>query len=298
MRLSLVATSLVTLVVAVMVIALVAVPVIEDAAKGTPYVGQNSGYDVAYEYVESSPTFTITNNNGTISVTYGDKTETVTTDPYWPVVLSNDITVRIRSDGITTYDLANSRFSALNSLATSWSMVVTSGSYTITTGSSTTYTGTIEGPCFFQWNHGKFGGFDGQPKIGLSDKYYLAHFFGSADGPFRMYEATAGTLGSAFIEMWIASGSTIVSGYTVTADIDWNVIGGNQAVGVVDGVNWTWNNGGTPGTSSAYQTIASIEYESTPTGTGDDTNSILLSIIPVMLIIVAIMIAVRLVRDA
>lgn len=300
MQLNALTTALVSLVVAVIVIALVAVPVIEDASKGTPYTGHNTGYTVAYEYVESSPTFTITNDaNGVTSVTYDGKTETLTTDPYWPVVLSADLTVRIRSDGITTYDLANDRFNALNSLSTVWSLVVENGAYTVTSGSNTIYTGTLTGPTFFQYSKGDWGGFDEQPKIGLDDTYYLAHFFGSAAGPFRVYSATKDTLGAAFIEAWIASESTIVGGFTVTADIDWDEIGGNQAVGVVNGLSWSWTDGGSnSGTTTEYQTIASIAYESTPMGTGDDTNSILLSIIPILLILTAVMIAVRLLRDA
>ena len=281
-----------------MVIALVAVPVIEDAAKGTPYTGENTGYDFRYAYQED-PSFTFTWADNVTTVTIGGVSQqiTITTAQDYPVILSDSLVVRVRTSGLTYYDLVNDEYHTTNNTSNSTTVTVVNGAFTLTQG-STTLTGTMDS-AFVLSSKGNYGAFTGDPKITLDSSYYLASFFNTSEnGPFRVYHATGSTLGSAYIDAFGAADNVITGGYTVTATIDYQQVGGNQAVGTVGDVSWTWNNGGASGNSDYRYVLAPIEFTSTPQGTGDDTNSILLSIIPVMLIIVAIMIAVRLVRDA
>lgn len=298
MRLSLIATSLVTLVVAVMVIALVAVPVIEDAAKGTPYEGQNSGYDARYLFQET-PDFVFSYVSGVPTVQVDGVTETLTiTNDDVPQVVSDKIVIRLRSNGITYYKLETNESFVVNNTTTPIVLTVTDGSYSLTRSGTVTATGTMDNGCFVQSSKGQYGVFAGDPKITLDEPYYVASFFNvSTYGPFRVYEATGSTLGAAYVDAFTVSSNTVVGGFTVTAEIDYQETGGNQLVGVVGGVDWSWTDGENSGTTDHRYIIAPITFESTPTGTGDDTNSVLLGIIPVMLIIVAVMVAVRLIRD-
>lgn len=298
MKLSLVATSLVTLVVAVMVIALVAVPVIEDASRGTPYEGQNTGYDARYLFQET-PTFIFSYVDGVATVQADGSTETLAiSNNDIPAVVSDKIVIRPRTGGITYYKLETDEAFVVNNTTTPIVLTVTNGSYSLTRSGTETASGTMDNGAFVMSSKGQYGVFTGDPKVTADGKYYLASFFNvSSYGPFRVYEATGSTLGAAYVEPFGVSGSTVVGGYTVTATIDYQETGGNQVVGVVGDVAWTWTDGDDSGTTDHRYVIAPITFESTPTGTGDDTNSVLLSIIPVMLIIVAIMIAVRLIRD-
>ena len=299
MQLNALTTALVSLVVTVIVIALVAVPVIEDASRGTPYTGQNTGYDAKYLYQET-PDFTFSYVDGVPTVEVDGVTETLTiTNDDVPEVVCGEIVIRVRSNGITYYKLETNESFVVNNTTTPIILTVENGAYTLTRSGTTTATGTMDNGCFVMSSKGQYGVFSGDPKITIDESYYVASFFSvSQYGPFRVYEATGDTLGSAFVEPFTVSGGSTVGGFTVTADIDYEEIGGNQQVGTINGVDWTWTDGTNSGTTDHRYLITTLEYTSTPSGTGDDTNSILLSIIPILLILTAVMIAVRLLRDA
>jgi len=296
MKLTALTTALVSLVVAVIVIALVAVPVIDDASRGTPYTGQNTGADVKYDYMDN-PNFTFSWASNVTTVTIGGVSETlsITTSQDYPVIISDSLVVRVRTSGLTYYDLVNDEFHTTNNTSNTTTVSVVDGAFTLTQG-STTLTGTMS-DAFVVSAKGDYGAFTGDPKLTLNQPYYVASFFNTdTNGPFRVYHASGDTLGAPYIDAFSAADNVITGGYTVTADIDYQTVGGNQAVGSVGDVDWTWTNGTDSGTSDYRYILAPIEYTSTP-GTNDDTNSILLSIIPILLIITAIMIAVRLLRD-
>lgn len=301
MRISIVATSLVTLVVAVMVIALIAVPVVEDASRGTPYTSENNSYDARYALL-TNPTFTLTIVNGVTTVVIDDRSETIPVNADVPVVMCSDFVFRVRSTGTTYYNLDNNTWSSVSDSSVALTVEATAGAWTMTRGDTEIGSGTIDN-CFVRSSTGDYGVFTGSPKITLHDTYYIGSFFNiSGNGPFRLYSAQDSTVKTMIVEPFGAAtvdGQHVVNnGYTVTSKINYSQIGGNQAVGMVDSVNWTWTDGSASGSGTNTYIISAIEYTSTPLGTGDDTNSILLSIIPIMLIIVAIMVAVRIIRDA
>ena len=302
MKISVVATSLVTLVVAVIVIALIAVPVVEDASKGTPYSSENTGYDARYTLL-SNPTFSLSVQGGVATMTIDGNAEVIPLNAQAPIVMSDGLAVRVSSGGVTYYDLTNDTWSSLTNPDTAWLLEVTAGSWTITRGSSTAATGTMT-DCFVRTSSGTLGLFmDGSPKITLGQTYYIGGFFnGTTAGPFRLYSAVDGMVSTAKVGPFnwatVDGQHVITENWTVTSKITYDEIGGNQAVGYVEGITWTWTNGTTSGSETTTVIIADIEYTSTPLGTGGDTNSVLLSIIPIMLIIVAIMVAVRIIRDA
>jgi hypothetical protein len=232
------------------------------------------------------------------TVTIGGITETlsITTSQDYPVVLSDSLVVRVRTSGLTYYDLVNDEYHTTNNTSNTTTLTVVNGAFTLTQG-STTLTGTMS-DAFVISAKGDYGAFTGDPKLTLDQPYYLASFFNtSTNGPFRVYHATGDTLGAPYIDAFGAADNAITGGYTVTATIDYEQIGGNQAVGTVNDVSWTWSNGTDSGTSDYRYVLAPIEYTSTPLGTGEDTNSVLLGIIPILLILTAVMIAVRLLRD-
>lgn len=294
MNISQVAVGLVSLVVAVIVVALVAIPVIEDTTTGTSFEGTNASYETAMTHFESGPTFTWAYSGSGTSITVGGVTTSMPLAMTMPEIAAKELVVRATTTGVAFYDLANSTYTVYTGPTT---LAVSSGSYTLTNG-DTTKTGSLtEG--FYRNPAGDWGTYTSAFKVTPSDAYYLGSWFNfNGNGPIRLIEMTGDEAGDAlFTPFTTGSGGTIVTNWTVELDVDYTTVGTGQVVGQASGVSADYTNGSTTGTSTEFIGIAPITFESETT---EDlgTNGALLMIIPLLLIIVAIMVAARLLKDA
>lgn len=292
MEVNKVATALVAIVITIVVIGTVAVPIVDEAVTGTSYKGTNTNYESRYTLLDSSPTFTLERaSGGTITLTQGGSTRTVGMDGNPAVIVSDAVAMRITSTAIVIWDFSNGTYDVNRSMSTAISLVVSSGSYTLTIGEDST-TGTMSFALLKDPN-GTWGVFSNQGfKVTIGQSYYIGNIYGvERFGPARLIQATGSQVGESIINPVTASGSSAVSAGTVTYTIDYSESEGGQKVGQVSGITSSW------GSSSVteFHAWAPLEFKSTATGdTG--TDGLLLSIIPVLLIIVAIMMAVRVLR--
>lgn len=292
MEVNKVATALVAIVITIVVIGTVAVPIVDEAVSGTSYKGTNTNYESRYTLLDSSPTFTLERaSSGTITLTQGGSTRTVDMSGNPAVIVSDAVAMRITSTAIVIWDFDNGTYDVNRSMSTAISLVVSSGSYTLTIGEDST-TGTMSF-ALLKDPTGTWGVFSNQGfKTTIGQSYYIGNIYGiDRFGPTRLIQATGSQVGESIIDPVTASGSSAVSAGTVTYSIDYSESEGGQKVGQVSGITSSWGSSSV----SEFHAWAPLEFKSTATGdTG--TDGLLLSIIPVLLIIVAIMMAVRVLR--
>ena len=295
MEVNKIATALVAIVITIVVIGTVAVPIVDEAVTGTSYKGTNTNYESKYTLLDSSPTFTLERaSSGTITLTQGGSTRTVGMDGNPAVIVSDVISIRVTSTAIVVWDLDTNIFETIRDMSSTFSLVVNNGSahYTIDDESETDITFTMNFALLKDPN-GTWGVFSNQGfKITVGQDYYIGSIYGyERFGPTRLIEATGDQVGESIIDPITSSGGDVVSTPTVTYDIDYTESEGGQKVGLVSGITSTWGNSSV----TEFHAWAPLEFRSTATGdTG--TDGLLLSIIPVLLIIVAIMMAVRVLR--
>lgn len=282
---------LVSLVVAVVVIGLVAVPVIEDSTTGTQIHGSNTEYADTWTYFPESPTFTLERSSSGITLTSGGSTRTVTGNTSIGL-LSDALRFNMYSDRTSILNFDTSRITNVNDTSTAISLVVSNGSYTLTIGENEPVTGTMD-TALVRDPAGTWGRYvDKAIKITPGSTYFLSNT--STTGvPGYLALASGGNFESFVINSWSTNGATtIVPGYDLEFEINYQLTGGGQVVGNVFGVTTYFND-----TSSDRVTLyAPIEFVSSASSDGG-MDGILLSIIPTLLIIVAIMVAVRLIRN-
>lgn len=292
MEVNKVATALVAIVITIVVIGTVAVPIVDEAVSGTSYKGTNTNYESRYTLLDSSPTFTLERaSGGTITLTQGGSSRTVGMDGNPAVIVSDAVAMRITSTAIVIWDFSSGTYDVNRSMSTAITLTVSSGSYTLTIGEDTT-SGSMSFALLKDPN-GTWGVFTNQGfKVSLGQSYYIGNVYGAERfGPARLIQATGDQVGESIIAPSTSSGGSIVSAGTVTYDISYTESEGSQKVGLVSGITTTWGSSSV----SEYHAWAPLEFRSTATGdTG--TDGLLLSIIPVLLIIVAIMMAVRVLR--
>lgn len=293
MDLKAVTTGLVALIVAVMVIALVAVPVVEDATVGASYTGQNTGYDMRYTDA-SGKAVTWSWSNGSATVTIDGQTGS---SPLGIGVISDKVILRPSATGLYWYDLTDSTFATVHGTANSATLTVAaSGAYTLSVvdGETTTKTGTIS-KILVSTENGPIGHFSSGVRATLGSTVYVGSFTNTATlGPVRMQEFRDGIEGAAWFSPWVLSGESIVAGPAVSYDMTYSAQGEGQQVGVYSALTTTSGDV----TTSQMSVYAPIDYKSTAVEGSGGINQTLLAVIPLLLFIVAVMIAVRLLRDA
>lgn len=303
MKIETVALSLVTLVVTVIVIALVAVPVIEDSATGSPYQGDNPGGVTAY-YFDESLNFTIVRSGNNITTTIGGQTETyVQSGNVWPLVADN-VFVRFNNNGTSIWE--NNTYH-VSTVANGGDVTITcaNGHLTIT-NSSQTLTDTTISFAMVKSDRGTWARYaidnaTDSFKATLGQVVYFGNLPNDTygRGPARLYSVIDGGTPVQITAPYLTTAGNITN-VAVTQTVDYQAVGGSQTVGDYGPVSVTWSDDDGTHTVTAGYYWMPIHYESTQTSSGGATgmNSVLLGIIPVLLFIVCIMIAVRTLKEA
>lgn len=291
MEIKSVTTGIVALIVTLLIVSLVAVPIVEDATTGTSYQGSNSGAGLLYtDFTGQAVEYTWTGGSGTINSA---------SSPNGVAVVSDKIILRTSSTGWYWYDMTSSSYAVVHGTSSVAKLTVTAaGAYTLKAtedGTETTVaTGTVS-KIFVSTTSGDWGYYTSGVTATLGATVYAVNF-GSTEsqGPVRMTAFVNGVQGSDLFSPWILSSGSIVAGSAVTYDVTYSTTGEGQQVGHYTGQTVT---SGSVTTSSA-QWIAPVDYESTAVQGGEGVNATLLAIIPLLLFIVAVMMAVRLIKDA
>lgn len=281
-------TGLVTLVVAVIVIALVAVPVIEDQAAGK-YVGNNTNPTDRYmDYTGQEISWTWKAGTGTLTV----GTTTISTTNATPTIISDTLIVRTTSTPqYYIYDISGSQNTSHQGSNYQLDLTVTAaGAWEISVNDVSYSTGTLTKLWISQAN-GNIGSYSAPIHATIGNSVYLGNFTSPAtNGPVRFAQFVDGEKVSDWFTPWTTSGGVISAGPEVTYDVDYQTEGTDQRIGSYEGVSTSWEDT----TITTYNIYAPIQYESV--GEAGGTNYVLMSIIPMLLFIVAIMVAVRMIR--
>ncbi len=286
MNVQTVAVGLVGLVLAVIMIGLVAVPVIEDSVTGTPYNGTNSTEDT-WTYMDSSPSFTWNRSTaGTVTLTIDGVSKEVAKDNNNVMVLTDDFAIRTIAGGAQLWDYGDSAYTLSSDGTIAITLSVTNGTYSLNFGGTTT-TGTVSWALLKDPN-GKWGLFTGGVKATIGQTVLVGHMYGSTMGAaYGLMEYANGEQGTQLVGPYNFSGSSIVEVSDVTYDVGYTKTGTGQVIGFYDDPSLTIS-----GTEYDQYIYAPIDFESTGESSGD-VNSTLLMMIPTLLIIVAVMMAVR-----
>lgn len=303
MKIETVALSLVTLVVTVIVIALVAVPVIEDSATGSPYQGDNLGGVSSY-YLDDSLNFTIVRSGNTVTTTVGGQTETYTqTGNTWPLVADN-VFIRFNNNGTSIWENNQYHVSTVSN-GGDITISCVNGALTVTNASTTLCTATISFAMVKSesgtWARYSFSDSNIDVKTTLGQIVYFGNLPNDTytKGPARLYSVTNGGTPVQITSPFLTTGGNITN-VSVVQTVDYDETGGSQTIGNYGPVSVTWTDDDGTHTATAGAYWAPIHYESTQTSAGGATgmNSVLLGIIPVLLFITCIMIAVRTLKEA
>ena len=281
-------TGLVTLVVAVIVIALVAVPVIEDQAAGK-YVGNNTNPTDRYaDFTGQEISWTWKAGHG--SVTAG--TSTTSTPNATPTIISDTLVVRTTSGPqYYIYDIGGGTLTSHQGSSYQLDLTVSAaGAWEIKVNDVTYATGTLT-KLWISQASGSIGSYSSPIHATVGSTVYIANFTDLANnGPARFASFVNGEKTGDLFTPWVVSSSSIVAGPEVTYSVDYEAEGDAQKIGSYEGVSTTFSDT----TITTYNFYAPVQYEST--GEAGGTNYILMSIIPMLLFIVAIMVAVRMIR--
>lgn len=277
-------TGLVTLVVAVIIIALVAVPIVEDQASGK-WTGSNS--DAASRYTDftgQAVEWTWHAGSGTVNG--------ATSPNAAPAILTDTIIVRTTSSQYYIYDLVGGGITSHT--GSSYTVTFTcsaEGAWSISVNDSEYATGTAT-KLWISTSNGNWGLFKDNPtRATIGGSVYIASFQDiSVNGPMRCAEFINGQKVGDLFTPWVIDSSTVTVATSPTYVVDYEEVGEGQKVGSYQGVETSFSDT----TITSYNIFAPIQYESTEGSEG--TNYVLLSIIPLLLFIVAIMVAVRLIR--
>lgn len=286
-----VTTGLVALIVTLLVVSLVAVPIVEDASNGTSYQGSNSGAGLLYT--------DMTGQAIDYQWTGGSATVNGASSPNGVSVVSDKIILRTSSTGWYWYDLTSSSYAVVHGASSIAKLSVTAaGAYTLKAtedGTETTVaTGTVS-KIFVSTTTGDWGYYTSGVTATLGSTVYAVNF-GSTEsqGPVRMTEFVNGNQGNDVFSPWILSSGSIVAGSAVTYDVTYSTTGEGQQVGHYTGQTVTSGSV----TTSDQQWIAPVDFESTAVQGAGGINASLLAVIPLLLFVVAVMMAVRLIKDA
>lgn len=299
---------LVSILIAILIIAMVAIPVIEDSQKGTPYEGDNTGGSTNMAYV-TDQNWTIVRAGSTVTTTIGTGS-TAKTDSYtisgtvWGVI-SDKFMVRFQSAGTGFWDWgSNTYYNSTSPATVTVTIACTSGTVSITNDASeNALNKTISNVGFtlMKFASGEWTRYSGPINATLGQEVIYGNLPLQNDttGPIRLYKTVDGGAPETIIAPSTYYGTAISASSIDSQVIHYEEIGGKQAVGSYDGVTTKWTDGGTQKTSESIYMWVPIHFESTYEADAADTNSILMGVIPIVLILVTIMMAVKMlgVRD-
>lgn len=295
MKVQAIAVGLVGLVIAVIFVGLVAVPVVDDATHGTPFEGTNTNQDGAsslFSYVTESPTLSWGRSSaGVVSLTYDGTTSTVNGETKDVLLVTDKFALRANSAGAQYWDYVNNTYTLSTDATIVVSLTITAGSYSLTFG-ETTASGTVSW-AFFKDPNGDWARFSSGFKATLGQPVLMGNLFKVTGGVpvCSLSTVTNGTQGEYLIQPYNYSAGTIVSA-DASYEVEYSVVGEGQAVGLYSGMTTTYD-------GTEYDTMrfyAPLDFESTAVDNGG-INETLLGIIPILLIIVAIMMAAKLIRN-
>lgn len=290
-----VATALTSLVVAVIVIALVAVPVVEDIQGGIRG-GSNASpihrfADYTGEEVE------LTWHNGASQL--GDGTVVPSTsipvnaETLSPNFISDKVLFRGGTSGYYLYLIDEDvMYRVVSKTPTVVIDVAANGNYTVTVNNNQLATGTLTNVLIASPT-GEIGQYSTPIKAAVDQAVYLANWHEDY-GPYYLKKAINGSVSSTMIDpfnLGTASGVQypIVQADPITQTIEYAV---SEGFGQYSGVETTYGVDSTTDHCFIYAPIVYGEEGSEQSG----INSTLIGIIPMLLFIVAVMVAVRIIR--
>lgn len=291
MKIETVAVGLVSLVVSILVIVTVAVPVVEDSQNGSTYSGENSGYDQRYSVYESAEAMTI-QRSGAMTYNIGGNTVELSSGT---VLASDKLSILETSSQVRVYDYGNSRLSVTAvSDITAFSVSITATGYSWTLNGTTTTGSQAIGWMAIADNGGSWGRFNGSFNASMGTEIIMPHIQAGGNGPGYIAKVKDGTVNGFVVAMYGASGSTIIeSAYIENHDfnIGFTESGTLQTVGSYTG-GYTLTYGDNTTTLNGF--IAPLAWESANENE-NSTGKVLLGIIPILLILVCVMMAVRMI---
>ena len=297
---------LVSILVAILFIALVAIPVIEDSQKGTPYEGDNTSSNKPMAYVEEGTAWTLVRTGSSITTTIGTgsdaQTETRTLSGTEWGLISNQFMVRFQSGGTGIWDFYSSTYynSTTPATITVTFSCTAAGVLTITSNAAENpLNHTLNNVDFtlMTFSKGTWQRFAAPLNATIDQPVLYGNVPLNMDtnGPIRLYKTVNGGAPEAVVSPKTYYGTSISAASIDSQEIQYEEIGGKQAIGSYDGVTTVFTNDNTEVTTQYALFWAPIHFESTYESANNDTNSILLGVIPIMLIIVTIMMAVRMI---
>lgn len=299
---------LVSILIAILFIALVAVPVIEDSQKGTPYEGDNTSSNKPMAYVEEGTAWSVVRSGSTITTTIGSgndaQTETRTLSGTEWGLISNQFMVRFQSGGTGIWDFYSSTYynSTTPATITVTFSCTAAGVLTITSNAAENpLNHTLNDVDFTLMTFSKgtwcrYGGpFNATLEQGVL--YGNVPLNNDTNGPIRLYKTVDGEAPETIVSPKTYYGTSISAASIDSQEIHYEEIGGKQAIGSYDGVTTKFTNDGTQITTEYVLFWAPIHYQSTYEADNSDTNSVLMGVIPTILFVVTIMMAVRMISN-
>lgn len=285
---------LVSLLIAVIFIAMVAVPVIEESQQGVPFSGENTT-SIHYAYVEDQ-NWSVVRTGNSVTTTIGSDSETYTRTATEWTITADTFMLRFNNNGTSVWNFTNNTYSnAVNPSTNAVTVTCTSGTVSITDAAETMDI-TIENTQFaiIKFSKGTWMRSSVPVKVTPGQEIVIGNFplDTSTTGPIRLYTVTDGENPEALITPVYQYGNALMSMPVTSMTIDYEVIGTGQVVGAYNEVTTGYTYDGTAKTTTSNYFWCPIAFESEASEEAS-TNTMLLGIIPVLLIIVAVMIAVR-----
>lgn len=296
MRIENVAVGLFGLVIAILVIVMVAVPVIEDGMNGETYSGENSDGLKDRMFVSDGTTAISIERTGAKAYTVGSESITLSGSR---LVVSDQLAVCETDTKLWIFDYGNSKGTniAIESVTSFQAAFTADGGYSWKLNSGETQTGT--GVTWAAWPSatGTWGAFSGGGiNATLGTTVIATHIINnSSSGPGFIVKFTDGEKAFMIDPYGTSGGNIIESAWTDPDSIDaaYTETGSLETVGAYSSWSYKWNSS----TLTSTEWLAPIAWESTEPDS-NTTDQTLLAIIPVLLILVCVMMAVRMIRGS
>lgn len=298
MDISKVVMGLVSLLIAIIFIALVAVPVIEDSQNGVPFDGNNTT-TIHYAYVEKGTAWSVVRTGDSITTTIGSDSETYTRTATEWTITADTFMLRFNNTGTSVWNFTNNTYdNAINPSTNAVTVSCTAAGVVTISDTNETLSETISNTNFaiIKFSKGTWMRSSVPVKVTPGQEIIIGNFplDTSTTGPIRLYSVTDGQDPTAIITPVYQSGNALVSMPVTSLEVDYEEIGTGQVVGYYSKVTTGYTYEGTAKTTTSNYYWCPIAFESAA-ATEADTNTLLLSVIPILLIIVTIMIAVRMI---
>lgn len=287
---------LVSLLIAVIFIAMVAVPVIEESQQGVPFSGENTT-SIHYAYVEKGTAWSVTRTGNSVTTTIGSDSETYTRTATEWTITADTFMLRFNNNGTSVWNFTNNTYdNSIDPTTNPVTISCTAAGVVTISDTNETLSETISDTNFaiIKFSKGTWMRSSVPVKVTPGQEIIIGNFplDTSTTGPIRLYTVTDGENPEALITPVYQNGNVLVSMPVTSMTIDYEVIGTGQVVGAYNEVTTGYTYDGTAKTTTSNYFWCPIAFES-EASEEVSTNTMLLGIIPVLLIIVAVMIAVR-----